>query len=196
MGWIIFGIVAVILIGVLVTLYILGNRMQKKQLEQKKQMVDAAQPATMLIIDKKIMPMKDAGLPKIVMEQTPKKYQKAKVPVVKAKIGPQIMTLICDDAIFDDVPKRGEVKAMVSGIYLVSVKSIRKVKKSAAEIAEEEANAKKKKKGFREKMRAKQVAYQKQLSADMESQKSKEEEKKYKERVKKEREREKKIEKF
>ncbi len=154
-------ILAVIALG-LFLLYRFGKKLQDKQLAQKEQMVSAAQPATMLIIDKKMLPLKEAGLPKMVMEQTPKRYQKAKVPIVKAKIGPQIMNLICDDAIFDDVPTKGEVKAMVSGIYLVSVKSVRGKKKNAE--AEEDT---KKKKGWRAKMRARQVEYQRQLNDEI-----------------------------
>ena len=153
-------IMAVALI-ILFILYKLGNKLQKKQMDQKEQMAEAAQPMTMLVIDKKYLPMKDAGLPKIVMEQTPKRYQKAKLPIVKAKVGPQIMNFICDDAIFDDVTK-GEVKAMVSGIYILSVKSVRKKNQAAVE----EEN-KKVKKGFGAKMRAKQAAYQKQLNDDI-----------------------------
>ena len=141
-GWIIFIIVLVVIIGALIALYIAGNKMQKKQLAQKEEMLAQAQPANMLIIDKKYMPLKDAKFPKIVMEQTPKKYQKAKVPVVKAKVGPQIVTLMCDEAIYDDIPTKGEVKAMVSGIYIVSVKSVRKQKNQPVE---EETNGKKKK---------------------------------------------------
>ena len=114
-------ILAVVGIGLFV-LYRFGKNLQDKQVSQKEQMLAAAQPTSMLIIDKKMMPLKDAGLPKMVLEQTPKRYQKAKVPIVKAKIGPKIMNLMCDDAIFDDVPTRGEVKAMVSGISLVSVR--------------------------------------------------------------------------
>ena len=68
--------------------------------------------------------MKDAGLPKIVMEQTPKKYQKAKLPIVKAKVGPQIISLVCDEKIFDSVPVKKEVKAVVSGIYVLEVKGL------------------------------------------------------------------------
>ncbi len=154
-------ILAVIALG-LFLLYRFGKKLQDKQLAQKEQMVSAAQPATMLIIDKKMLPLKEAGLPKMVMEQTPKRYQKAKVPIVKAKIGPQIMNLICDDAIFDDVPTKGEVKAMVSGIYLVSVKSVRGKKKNA-EVEEDT----KKKKGWRAKMRARQVEYQRQLNDEI-----------------------------
>ena len=153
-------VIAVSLI-ILFVLYKVGNKLQQKQMAQKEQMAEAAQPMTMLVIDKKYLPMKDAGLPKIVMEQTPKKYQKAKLPIVKAKVGPQIMNFICDDAIFDDVTK-GECKAMVSGIYILSVKSMRK--KNAAVVEEEN---KKVKKGFGAKMRAKQAAYQKQLNDDI-----------------------------
>ena len=137
--WGILLIVIAVIIILMIILYNVGTKLQKKQMEQKEQM-------TMLIIDKKILPMKDAGLPKIVMEQTPKRYQKAKLPIVKAKIGPQIMNLICDDAIYDQVPTKGEVKAMVSGIYILSIKSVRNKKNNQPE---EETNGKKKKKSLR-----------------------------------------------
>jgi uncharacterized protein YneF (UPF0154 family) len=149
-AFIIIGIILAILIVVMIVLYFVGNKMQKKQLDQKEQINAAAQPMSMFIIDKKIMPIKEAKLPKVVMDQLPKRYQKAKVPIVKAKVGPQVTTLICDDAIFEDVPKHGEVKAMVSGIYIVEVKGIRgrlntdttPKKKSWIEKLQEKAGAK------------------------------------------------------
>ena len=51
--------------------------------------------------------------------------RRAKLPIVKAKIGPQITSLICDAAIFDSVPVKKEVKATISGIYITEVKGIR-----------------------------------------------------------------------
>lgn len=180
--------VAMIILG---ALYMFGNKLQKKQLAQKEQMAEAAQPMTMLIIDKKYVPMKDANLPKIVMEQTPKRYQKAKLPIVKAKIGPQIMNLICDDAIYEQVPTKGEVKAMVSGIYILSVKSVRNKKNTPVE----EENGKKKKKNFRQKMLARQAEYQKQLNDEIiaKSQNKAKHKEKSKEELKKEKDRAKKI---
>lgn len=191
--WLVLIIIVVVAMIAMLVLYKFGDKLQKKQISQKEQMAEAAQPVTMLVIDKKILPMKEAGLPKMVLEQTPKRYQKAKLPIVKAKIGPQIMNLICDDAIFDEVPTKGEVKAMVSGIYVLSVKSVRGKKNNA--IAEEEANVKKKK-GFRNKMRARQAEYQKQINDEvmakaqnkakgLDKVKSKEEIKREKERAKK-----------
>ncbi len=190
--WLIMIIVIVVALALMFVLYRVGDKLQKKQSAQKEQMVEAAQPMNMLIIDKKMLPMKDAGLPKMVMEQTPKRYQKAKLPIAKVKVGPQIMNMICDDAIFDELPTRGEVKAMVSGIYIISVKSVRGKKAT-----QEEETGKKKKGNWRTRMRKRQVEMQKQLNAEMlEKAKSKGKDKpveKSKEELRREKERAKKI---
>ena len=78
----------------------------------------------MLIIDKKRMKIKDSGLPQAVIAQTPRLMRASKLPIVKAKIGPQIMSLVCDEKIFDMVPVKKEVKATVSGIYITDVKGL------------------------------------------------------------------------
>ena len=151
-------IVVAVLIGILVALYFVGNRMQKKQLAQKEEMQAAAQQTSMLIIDKKMMKLKDAGLPKVVMEQTPKRFRNAKMPIVKAKGGPQTLNLICDDGIFDDLPTKCEVKAMVSGIYITEIKSVRGKKKAVVEEP--------KKKSFGAKMRKKQRELQNEYAKE------------------------------
>ena len=184
-------IVFVVLMGILLVMYFVGNKMQKKQIEQREQIEAASQPATLFIIDKKIMPMKDAKLPKVVMDQAPKRYHRAKLPIVKAKVGPQIMTLICDEAIFDDVPSHGEVKVTLSGIYITRVKTLHKKTKKLQQ--EEAANGKKRRKSLRERLMRKQADYQKQLDYEMANKKSKEEIKQQKAEQKKKREREKKI---
>ncbi|MBR1773317.1 MAG: hypothetical protein IJ749_05400 [Eubacterium sp.] len=184
-------IVLVVMIAILVALYFFGNKLQEKQMAQREQIDAASQPATLFIIDKKIMPMKDAKLPKMVMDQAPKRYQRAKIPVVKAKVGPQIMTLICDEGIYDDVPQHGEVKVMLSGIYITSVKTLHKKTKKMQEA--EAASGKKRKKSLRERLMSKQASYQKQLDYEIATKKSKEEAKKQKAAEKKKREREKKI---
>lgn len=113
-----------VLIVILVVLYFLGKKMQKKQDEQQAQIEAAKQTMSMLIIDKKKLKLKESGLPAAVIAQTPKYLRGSKVPVVKAKVGPQMVTLICDDKIFDTLPVKKEVKACVSGIYLTSVKGM------------------------------------------------------------------------
>ena len=121
----ILAIVAIVLVVVMVVLYFLGKKMQKKQDESQAQMQAASQTATILVIDKKRMKLKDSGLPKMVLENTPKYLRGSKVPIVKAKIGPKVMSLIADEAVFDYIPVKKEVKATVSGIYITKVTGVR-----------------------------------------------------------------------
>ena len=118
-------VILLILVVVLAVLYFLGRKLEKRQVEQQQALEAAAQTVSMLVIDKKKMKLKDAGLPKIVYEQTPKYMRRAKVPIVKAKIGPKVMTLIADAKVFDVLPVKTEAKVVVSGIYITEIKSIR-----------------------------------------------------------------------
>lgn len=118
-------VITVLLIAAIVALYILGKKSQKRKEEQEAQIAAAAQTISMLIIDKKHMKLKDAGLPAAILEQTPKLLRRSKMPIVKAKVGPKIMTFICEEAIFDSIPTKKEVKAVVSGLYITKVKGLR-----------------------------------------------------------------------
>lgn len=131
--WIITAVILVIGIAVLAFLYYKGSKMQKEQAEQKDKLFAAAQQATILVIDKKRMPLIDSGLPQAVLDQTPKRARRAKVPVVKAKIGPRVMSLIADEDVYDEIPVKAEVKAMISGIYITSINNFRKAPVPAPE---------------------------------------------------------------
>ena len=117
-------IVLVVLIGVLVALYFIGKRLEKRQAEQEAQIQAAKQTTSMLIIDKKRLPLNQSGLPQMVIDQAPKLMRRSKVPVVKAKVGPKITTMVADEKIFDLIPVKKEVKAEVSGIYIVGIRGI------------------------------------------------------------------------
>lgn len=123
--WQILLIVLVVLVAVLVVLYFVGRKMQKKQAAQQEQIEAAKQTVTMLVIDKKRMKMKESGLPQMVIDQTPKLMRRSKLPIVKAKVGPRIMSLVADEQIFDMIPVKKEVKATISGVYITDVRGIR-----------------------------------------------------------------------
>lgn len=118
-------IIILVLIGLCIGLYIFGKKAEKRQAEQQEQMEAAAQTVSMLIIDKKKMKLKESGLPAAVIESTPKYLRRTKVPVVKAKVGPRIMTLMCEGKVFEVLPVKKEVKAVVSGLYITAIKSVR-----------------------------------------------------------------------
>ncbi len=123
--WQILILIGAIVAGVFLVLYFLGKRSQKKADEQQAQIDAAKQQVTMLVIDKKKMKIKESGLPQMVYEQMPKIARGRKFPIVKAKVGPRIMTFIADPKVFEVIPTKKEVKATVSGLYITDVKGIR-----------------------------------------------------------------------
>lgn len=129
-GWIVLIVTLVIIAVFAAALYFLGKKAKKRQEEQQQQIDANKQTLSMLIIDKKRLKIKDSGLPAAVIEQTPKLMRGSKLPIVKVKVGPQVMNLVCDEKIFDSVPVKKEVKAVVSGIYITEVRGYRTTKTS------------------------------------------------------------------
>lgn len=117
-------IVVAVIIVLLAILYFLGKKLEKKQAEQKMLLEANKQTVSLLVIDKKKMKVKDAQLPASIIEQVPKAARNIKTPMVKVKIGPQIMTMFCDEQIFDLVPVKKEIKAEISGIYIIGIKGV------------------------------------------------------------------------
>lgn len=125
-GWLLILIIVIAVIAaVLIVLYILGKRIERKQDEQQAAIEQTAQSMTLFIIDKKKCRIKDSGLPKMIQDQMPKRYRLAKLPCVKVKVGPKVMTMLADAIVFKQLLPKQEVKATVSGIYITAAKRIR-----------------------------------------------------------------------
>lgn len=116
------GIIAVIL----VILYFVGRKLQNKANDQQSIINDNKTTMSILVIDKKKMKAKDSNLPKMVQDQIPKYLRFRKLPLVKAKIGPKITTLMCDDKVFKDLPVKKMVKVDLAGMYIVGIKGFKK----------------------------------------------------------------------
>lgn len=117
-------IVAAITVAFFIFVYFLGKRTEKKQAEQDELIEQSAQFVPMLIIDKKMMKLKESGLPQEAISQVPWYGKASKLPIVKAKVGPKIMTLIADPKVFDEIPLKKEVKAKVAGLYIVGIRGL------------------------------------------------------------------------
>lgn len=115
-------LIAAIILGVL---YYFGRKLEKKQEASQSMMEAAKQTVSILVIDKKKLKIKESGLPKMVYEQTPKYMRWAKLPIVKAKVGPKIMTLIADERVYQVLPVKSEAKVVISGLYITDLKSVR-----------------------------------------------------------------------
>ena len=116
---------AAVCVVLIIVMYRLAQRNEKRRNEQQASIDQMAQNYTMLIIDKKKMKLKDSGLPQQVIDDTPWYAKRSKVPVVKAKVGPKIVTLIADNNVYDLIPVKKEIKATVAGIYISDVRGLR-----------------------------------------------------------------------
>lgn len=152
--WQILLIIIAVLVGILIVLYFVGKRMEKKQEEQQEQLEATKQQVSLLIIDKKMMPVKDSGLPQQVIDQVPKLMRRSKMPIVRVKYGPRVMNMVADEKIFDMIPVKKEVLATVSGIYITNVRAVHGKLDPVPE---------KKKKSFRQRLLRRQEKAQKEL---------------------------------
>ena len=115
-------VIIILMLIAMAVLYIIGKKAQKKKAEQEKVLASSAQTITMLVIDKKKVRLKDSGLPASVLASTPKYLRRSKAPIVKAKIGSKVISLIAEPEIFDMIPVKKEIKAVVSGLYITGLK--------------------------------------------------------------------------
>ena len=123
--WGILGIILGVVAVALVVLYIVGRKLQKKQANAEEQIQAAKQTVSILVIDKKMLKPAESGLPEAALAQIPWYAKRAKMPIVKAKIGPQIMSLMADQKVFEIIPVKKECKVALSGIYIAELKSVR-----------------------------------------------------------------------
>ena len=78
--------------------------------------------ATIFVIDKMKDKLTNQNVPKALIEQTPKMLRGKKLPIVKAKIGPQIQTLIAEEKVYKQLPVKKMVKVDIAGMYIVNIK--------------------------------------------------------------------------
>ncbi|MCL2664312.1 MAG: hypothetical protein FWE82_01740 [Defluviitaleaceae bacterium] len=123
--WDVMLILAIVGAGLGVGVYFLNKWAGKKMATQQDMIEKNKTPATIYVIDKKKEKASNANFPKAVTDQMPKYSKLMKLPLVKAKIGPQIMTLMCDKAVYDALPVKKTVKVEMAGMYIVGMKGLK-----------------------------------------------------------------------
>ena len=125
-------IVFIVVVALAVGLYFLNRWASKKMVDQQSMIDKTKQPATIYVIDKRREKPGSVNLPKSVTDQLPKYYRFMKMPFVKAKIGPQIITLMCDKQVYNALPVKKSVKVEIAGIYIVGMKGMKTKKELKA----------------------------------------------------------------
>ena len=99
-----------------------ANRKAMGQMIQAQDFIEAnRQTVQIFVIDKKNEKPSTSNMPKMVYDQLPKKAKAKKAFLVRAKVGPQIVTLMCDKPVFDVMPVKKNVKVDLAGMYIVGI---------------------------------------------------------------------------
>jgi len=114
-------ILAILLVAFIIYMFFYMRKMNARQAESQKMIDQYTQKLNLLIIDKKMIKLKDAPFPKEVYEQAPPIMKFQKVCVVKAKVGPKVFNLMCERRVYDMIPVKTNIMATVSGLYITEV---------------------------------------------------------------------------
>ena len=98
------------------------NRKAMGQMIQAQDFIDAnRQTVQIFVIDKRNEKPSASNMPKAVFEQLPQKAKARKAFLVRAKVGPQIVTLMCDKPVYNVMPVKKNVKVELAGMYIVGI---------------------------------------------------------------------------
>lgn len=115
-------IIAAIIVAVaLGVMFYFGKKNYAKNLEAQSFINQYKMVTPILVIDKKFERPTAENLPKNIYEKLPKSSKLRKMPIVKAKVGSQITTLMCDKNIYDNLPVKKTVKVELAGVYISSI---------------------------------------------------------------------------
>ena len=131
--WDILFLVAIIALVLGIAFYFLNKWASKKTSEQHDMVEQNKQTVSIYVIDKKKDKITNANLPKAMVDQVPRMGKLMKMPLVKVKVGPQIMTMVADKAVYDALPLKKTVSVEVAGAYIVGMKGM-KTKREMAEV--------------------------------------------------------------
>ena len=115
-------IIVIVLLAIGIFVAYRMNRKAMGQMIQAQDFIDAnRQTVQIFVIDKKNEKPSTSNMPKAVFEQLPKKAKAKKAFLVRAKVGPQIVTLMCDKPVYEVMPVKKNVKVDLAGMYIVSI---------------------------------------------------------------------------
>lgn len=123
MGWIADALLVIlVVIGILAVAFYFLNKWSYKKMDENQAMIERhRQSATIFVIDKTTGRLKDGILPKAAVDQMPRHSKFLKMYFVKAKVGPQIVTLVCEKNVYAAIPVKKNVKVELAGIYISSM---------------------------------------------------------------------------
>lgn len=145
-------LLAIFIVVLVVAAFFFINRWAYKKMDEQQAMINQQKmKQTAYIIDKKHDKITNVHMPKMVMDNIPKRAKWMKMYFAQVKIGPQILTLICDKNVYNALPLKKTVKIEIAGLYIVSVVGMKSAEEMKEREKEKKAKAKEAKKAEKKK---------------------------------------------
>lgn len=117
----IFIIVIVALAVIMFVIYRITSKNYKRSIEADEFIKANKQVVSIYVIDKKFEKPTEKDFNKQIYDQLTGSAKRRKMCMIKAKVGPQIVTLITEKNVYDVIVPKKTVKVELSGLYLVNV---------------------------------------------------------------------------
>ena len=119
-------IISMAIIGVAAfLLYRYNRKMTKRMYEDEDMIASTKTTAQIFVIDKKRARPTPELLGKQVYDQLGRMSRMSKMCMVKAKVGPKIFTLMCDQPVFEALVPKKTYRVEIAGLYIVSIAGAR-----------------------------------------------------------------------
>jgi len=114
-------IVIFVAIGICVA-YMIYSKKRKVGSDEIREMVQKNKTEqTIFVIDKQYCRPTENNVPKAMYEKITKGNRMRKIGIVKAKLGPKIMTFMCNKDTFNVLPDKKSVKVECAGLYIIGI---------------------------------------------------------------------------
>ena len=102
-------------------IYRITSKNYKRSIEADEFIKANKQVVSIYVIDKKFEKPTEKDFNKQIYDQLTGSAKRRKMCMIKAKVGPQIVTLITEKNVYDVIVPKKTVKVELSGLYLVNV---------------------------------------------------------------------------
>ncbi|KXL52021.1 hypothetical protein CLNEO_25370 [Anaerotignum neopropionicum] len=115
-------IIITVVLAIIIALLYYFNKVNMRKMVQAQDFIDSNRATVQIfVIDKRQEKPSPSNLPKVVYDQMPRTTKMRKANLIRAKIGPQITTLICDKPVYNVIPVKKSVKVDLAGMYIVGI---------------------------------------------------------------------------
>ncbi len=102
----------------------LGKKRQKESFEAQNLLEQHKMITPILVIEKRYEKPSPTNMPKSYYDRLPAKSRRNKYGILKAKVGPQIVTLFCDKPVYEVIVPKKTYKVELSGAIILGIEGM------------------------------------------------------------------------